>query len=65
MVQEAYVQGVTTRRVDELVRALGMDGISKSQVPRVCQELDGEVERFLHPPTGGRLPPTSGSTRPT
>ncbi len=46
VVQEAYVQGVSTRRVDELVRALGMDGISKSQVSRVCQELDGEVERF-------------------
>ncbi|HEU5422537.1 MAG TPA: IS256 family transposase [Nitrolancea sp.] len=46
VVQEAYVQGVSTRRVDELVRALGMSGISKSQVSRVCQELDAEVERF-------------------
>ena len=46
VVQEAYVQGVSTRRVDELVQALGMTGISKSQVSRVCQELDGEVERF-------------------
>lgn len=46
VVQEAYVQGVSTRRVDELVRALGMAGISKSQVSRVCQELDAEVERF-------------------
>ena len=46
VVQEAYVQGVSTRRVDDLVQALGMKGISKSQVSRMCQELDGEVERF-------------------
>src|SRR5919199_6203009 len=46
VVQEAYVQGVSTRRVDDLVQAFGMDGISKSQVSRVCADLDGEVERF-------------------
>jgi transposase-like protein len=46
VVQEAYVQGVSTRRVDELVQALGMTGISKSQVSRLCAELDQEVERF-------------------
>jgi putative transposase len=46
VVQEAYVQGVSTRRVDELAQALGLTGISKSQVSLVCQELDGEVERF-------------------
>jgi putative transposase len=46
VVQEAYVQGVSTRRVDELVKALGMDGISKSQVSRLCAALDAEVERF-------------------
>jgi len=46
VVQEAYVQGVSTRRVDDLVQALGMNGMSKSQVSRLCQELDGEVERF-------------------
>ena len=46
VVQEAYVQGISTRRVDDLVQALGMTGISKSQVSRVCQELDTEVERF-------------------
>ena len=46
VVQEAYVQGVSTRRVDDLVRALGIEGISKSQVSRLCQELDAEVERF-------------------
>jgi len=46
VVREAYVQGVSTRRVDDLVRALGLEGISKSQVSRLCAELDGEVERF-------------------
>ncbi len=46
VVQEAYVQGVSTRRVDDLVQALGLTGISKSQVSRLCQELDAEVERF-------------------
>ncbi len=46
VVQEAYVGGVSTRRVDDLVKALGMEGISKSQVSRLCQELDAEVERF-------------------
>ncbi|HEY8803379.1 MAG TPA: IS256 family transposase [Candidatus Dormibacteraeota bacterium] len=46
VVQEAYIQGVSTRRVDDLVQALGMQGISKSQVSRMCAELDHEVERF-------------------
>ena len=36
VIQEAYVQGVTTRSVDDLVQAMGMDGISKSQVSRLC-----------------------------
>jgi len=46
VVQEAYVQGVSTRRVDALVQAMGMEGISKSQVSRVCQDLDREVDAF-------------------
>src|SRR5436309_15274739 len=46
VVQEAYVQGISTRRVDDLVQALGMQGISKSQVSRLCSQLDKEVERF-------------------
>jgi putative transposase len=46
VVQEAYVQGVSTRRVDEVVKALGLEGLSKSQVSRLCAELDAEVERF-------------------
>ena len=46
VVREAYVQGVSTRRVDDLVKALGLEGITKSQVSRLCAELDAEVERF-------------------
>src|SRR4051812_32939306 len=56
VVQEAYVQGVSTRRVDELVQALGMTGISKSQVSRLCQALDAEVERFRTRPLIGPYP---------
>jgi transposase-like protein len=56
VVQEAYVQGVSTRRVDELVQALGLQGISKSQVSLVCTELDAEVERFRTRPLAGPYP---------
>src|SRR5690349_12141523 len=47
VVQEAYVQGVSTRSVDELVQAMGLDGISKSQVSRLCEEIDERVKPFL------------------
>ena len=47
VVQEAYVHGVSTRSVDDLVRALGMDGISRSQVSRLCEEIDDKVKPFL------------------
>ena len=46
VVQEAYLGGVSTRRVDDLVRALGIDGVSKSEVSRMCAALDAEVETF-------------------
>src|ERR1035437_1957109 len=46
VVQEAYVSGVSTRRVDDLVRALGVAGISKSEVSRMCTALDAEVSAF-------------------
>jgi putative transposase len=46
VVQEAYLSGVSTRRVDDLVRALGIEGISKSEVSRICAALDAEVEAF-------------------
>jgi putative transposase len=50
VVQEAYVGGVSTRRVDEVVKALGIEGVSKSQVSRLCAELDAEIERFRSRP---------------
>jgi transposase-like protein len=56
VVREAYVQGVSTRKVDDLVKALGLDGISKSQVSRLCQSLDEEVERFRGRPLEGSFP---------
>src|SRR4249920_3781518 len=48
VIQEAYIQGVSTRSVDELVQAMGMEGISKSQVSRLCGELDEKVQTFLN-----------------
>src|SRR5215204_6439937 len=56
VVQEAYVHGVSTRKVDELVKALGMEGISKSRVSELCEELDEEVERFRGRPLEGSYP---------
>ena len=57
VVQEAYVHGVSTRKVDELVKALGMGGISKkSRVSELCKELDEEVERFRNRPLEGSYP---------
>jgi putative transposase len=56
VVQEAYVQGVSTRRVDDLVKALGLQGVSKSQVSRLCQALDQEVERFRSRRLAGPYP---------
>jgi putative transposase len=56
VVQEAYVHGVSTRSVDDLVRALGMDGISKSQVSRLCEEIDEKVKPFLGRPIEGDWP---------
>jgi len=54
--REAYVQGVSTRRVDDLVKALGLEGISKSQVSRLCEELDAEVARFRSRKLEGNYP---------
>src|SRR6201984_2623695 len=56
VVQEAYVQGVSTRSVDDLVQAMGMSGISKSQVSRLCAEIDEKVKAFLHRPLEGDWP---------
>ena len=56
VIQEAYVQGVSTRSVDELVRAMGMSGISKSQVSRLAAEIDERVGAFLNRPIEGDWP---------
>ena len=56
VIQEAYVQGVSTRSVDELVKAMGMTGISKSQVSRLCGEIDGKIADFLDRPLEGEWP---------
>jgi putative transposase len=56
VVQEAYVHGVSTRKVDDLVKALGMSGISKSRVSELCEQLDEEVEGFRNRPLEGPYP---------
>jgi transposase-like protein len=56
VIQEAYVQGISTRSVDDLVKAMGMSGISKSQVSRLCGEIDGKISTFLERPLEGDWP---------
>jgi transposase-like protein len=56
VIQEAYVHGVSTRSVDELVKAMGMSGISKSQVSRLCAKIDERVNAFLTRPIEGDWP---------
>ncbi|MFC7555237.1 IS256 family transposase [Pseudoroseomonas wenyumeiae] len=56
VIQEAYVHGISTRSVDDLVRALGLEGVSKSQVSRLCAEIDDRVRDFLTRPIEGDWP---------
>ena len=56
VIQEAYIQGISTRSVDDLVKAMGMTGISKSQVSRLCEEIDQRVKAFLDRPIEGDWP---------
>ncbi len=56
VIQEAYIQGISTRSVDDLVKAMGMEGISKSQVSRLCAEIDERVQSFLTRPIEGDWP---------
>jgi len=56
VIQEAYIQGISTRSVDELVKSMGMDGISKSQVSRLCGDIDERVGAFLGRPIEGDWP---------
>src|SRR4051812_17393653 len=56
VIQEAYVQGISTRAGDDLVKAMGGAGISKSQVSRLVEEIDGRVDAFLARPIEGEWP---------
>ena len=56
VIQEAYVQGISTRSVDDLVKAMGAGGMSKSQVSRLCAEIDERVNAFLSRPLEGAWP---------
>jgi len=56
VIQEAYVQGVSTRSVDDLIKAMGGSGVSKSQVSRLCEEIDERVKAFLDRPLEGDWP---------
>jgi putative transposase len=56
VIQEAWIQGVSTRKVDDLVQSLGMSGISKSQVSKLCEEIDVRVNDFLDRPITGEWP---------
>ena len=56
VIQEAWIAGVSTRKVDELVQAMGMSGISKSSVSKLCREIDERVGAFLSRPLDGEWP---------
>lgn len=56
VIQEAWIGGVSTRRVDDLVQAMGLSGISKSQVSKLCKEIDERVHAFLERPLEGEGP---------
>jgi transposase-like protein len=56
VIQEAYIHGVSIRSVDDLVKAMGGTGVSKSQVSRLCEEIDDKVKAFLDRPLEGDWP---------
>ena len=56
VIQEAWIGGVSTRRVDDLVQAMGLNGISKSQVSKLCKDIDERVGAFLDRPLEGEWP---------
>ena len=56
VIQEAWIAGVSTRRVDDLVQAMGVSGISKSSVSKLCKEIDERVLTFLKRPLAGEWP---------
>lgn len=56
VIQEAWIGGISTRRVDDLVQAMGLSGISKSQVSKLCKDIDERVHAFLSRPLAGEWP---------
>jgi transposase-like protein len=56
VIQEAWIGGVSTRRVDDLVQAMGLSGISKSTVSKLCKDIDERVSEFLNRPLTGEWP---------
>ena len=56
VIQEACIQGISTLSFDDLIKAMGMSGISKSQVSRLCDEIDAKVKAFLDRPIEGDWP---------
>jgi len=56
VIQEAYVQGISTRSVDDLVKAMGAGGVTKSQVSRLVEEIDERVNAFPRRPIEGEWP---------
>jgi putative transposase len=56
VIQEAWIGGISTRRVEELVQAMGLSGISKSQVSKLCKDIDERVNAFLERPIEGEWP---------
>jgi putative transposase len=56
VIQEAWIDGISTRRVDELVQAMGLSDISKSQVSKLCKDIDDRVNAFLDRPIDGEWP---------
>jgi transposase-like protein len=63
VVVQCYVEGVSTRRVDDVARSMGLEGISKSQVSRICAELDEVVEAWRSRPLDTGPYPLVWSTR--
>jgi len=56
VIQEAWIGGISTRRVDDLVQAMGLSGISKSQVSKLCKDIDERGHAFLSRPLTGEWP---------
>ena len=65
VIQEAWIGGVSTRRVDDLVQAMGLSGISKSQVSKLCKDIDERVDGLPRAAAGRASGPICGSTPPT